>query len=82
MQKFEVYKSEGGYRFADDVIHGGPVITRDTPWYTTRRAAARAAQFTKEKFIAENNLPFDKTAKWADIEQYLWAQHCNIVYGE
>ena len=42
MKKYEVFRSEGGYRVAADIVFGGPVI-ENCPWYENKKAATAAA---------------------------------------
>ena len=38
MKKYEVFRSEGGYRVAGEICNGGPVMKK-SPWYATKKAA-------------------------------------------
>ena len=42
MEKYEVFKSEGGYRVAKDIINGGAII-KNCPWYANKKTATAAA---------------------------------------
>ena len=42
MKKYEVFKSEGGYRVGKNIVNGGPVIG-NCPWYANKKAASCAA---------------------------------------
>ena len=53
MKKYEVFASEGGYRFAGGVYAGGPVI-ESSPWFKTKAAATKAAAIAKSVAIREN----------------------------
>lgn len=48
MSKYEVFKSEGGYRVCGSVCNGGPVMNC-SPWYHTKRAATCAANNMRRK---------------------------------
>ena len=42
MEAYEIFKSEGGFRFAGETYAGGPVIDK-SPWFPTKKAAEKAA---------------------------------------
>ena len=42
MKKYDVFKSENGYRVAKNIVNGGPVI-ENCPWYENKKAATAAA---------------------------------------
>jgi len=48
MKKFDVYKTEGGYRVAVAIVNGGPVVDSSL-WYPTKRGAQCAANNMKRK---------------------------------
>lgn len=39
MERFDIYKSEGGYRVAEGVHCDCPVINLDTPWFAEKGKA-------------------------------------------
>lgn len=43
MDKFEIFKSEGGWRYCGALWAGNPVIDQ-SPWFATRREAEKAAR--------------------------------------
>ena len=45
MEKYEVYRSENGYRVAAEMVNGGPVISRGlgAKWFEAYKAASCAA---------------------------------------
>ena len=57
MEKFDVFASEGGYRYAGSVYLGGPVINQ-SPWFKTKGAAEKAAKYAKNasKMAAEQTM--------------------------
>ena len=48
MTQYEVFKSEGGYRVAGEIVNGGPVMKK-SPWYATKKSAICAANNMKRK---------------------------------
>lgn len=51
MKRYQVFASEGGYRFAGAIWAGGPIIDR-SPWFPSREAAQKAAKKAKAKEAA------------------------------
>lgn len=53
MQKFEIFRSEGGYRVCYGVHAGSPILDQ-SPWFATRAEAEDAcAQISAPKLLAE-----------------------------
>lgn len=73
MNKYDVYKSEGGYRVAAELVNGGPVISYSLgkKWYETRRAAQCAANNAKrvdrsyQYSMSKMSKPHRRTDRWA-----------------
>ena len=61
MKLYEVFSSEGGYRFAGGIWAGFPIIDQ-SPWFATEEEARRAAKEQKERDDAR----FDSTISSED----------------
>ena len=47
MKVYEIFKSEGGYRFAGAIWAGGPVV-ENSPWFARVADAKKAAEKQRE----------------------------------
>ena len=59
MERFDIFKSEGGYRLALGIYNDSPVIDK-SPWFETKEEAEKE----KERVIAE-------AERQVKIEQYI-----------
>jgi hypothetical protein len=48
MKQYQVFESEGGYRFAGSIWAGGPVLD-SSPWYETKAEANAASDAQRER---------------------------------
>lgn len=61
MERFDIYKSEGGYRVAEGVYNDCPVIDLSAPWFADK---AKAAEY-REKCIRDE-------IKWLEDHRWEW----------
>jgi hypothetical protein len=65
MERYDIFKSEGGYRVAKAVYNDGPVLDK-CPWYPTQKKAEKA----RDKAMADEELQekIDEAINNLDIE--------------
>lgn len=52
MKQYDVFKSEGGYRYAGQVCNGGNPVMSSSPWFETEKEA-KMAVYKKQKEITD-----------------------------
>lgn len=56
MKQYEVFKSEGGYRYAGLTQNGNPIMNQ-SPWFATRKEAEKRAE--KARLASSEQLASD-----------------------